>query len=217
MSELAYKAGNGQCGLSVIGRSVLMIMTLWFASIVAMAVAGVFSYSAGQRPVAILLAFSMPGILFLVAYRLLPAFRQWVLALDRRRLILLHSWRMIGMGFIFLYFQDRLPALFAFPAGLGDAMTAVGAVIIAIALYEGNQAVTRRRIFLWNSFGLLDFFVAVSLGVLTRTGDLLYTAGQPSSDIMGSFPQAVVPGFFVPFYIITHLIIFLQLRANQED
>ena len=217
MSELAYKAGNGQCGLSVIGRSVLMIMTLWFASIVAMAVAGVFSYSAGQRPVAILLAFSLPGILFLVAYRLLPAFRQWALALDRRRLILLHSWRMIGMGFIFLYFQDRLPALFAFPAGLGDAMTAVGAVIIGIALYEGNQAVTRRRIFLWNSFGLLDFFVAVSLGVLTRTGDLLYTAGQPSSDIMGSFPQAVVPGFFVPFYIITHLIIFLQLRANQEN
>ncbi len=217
MSELACKVENGQCGLSAIGRSVLMIMTLWFASIVAMAVTGVFSYSAGQRPVAILLAFSLPGILFLVAYRLLPAFRQWVLALDRRRLILLHSWRMIGMGFIFLYFQDRLPALFAFPAGLGDAMTAVGAVIIGIALYEGNRAVTRRRIFLWNSFGLLDFFVAVSLGVLTRTGEVLYTAGQPSSDIMGSFPQAVVPGFFVPFYIITHLIIFLQLRANRED
>jgi hypothetical protein len=157
----------------------------------------------------------MPVAMYLLAYSTISSFKDWVLSLDMRHLILLHSLRMVGMGFVFLYFQDLLPALFAFPAGIGDAMAAVGALFLGIAIYEGGKAVSNRRIFQWNTFGLIDFVIAVSMGVLTRTGEVLHIEGQAGSDIMSLFPLGVVPGFFVPFYIITHLIIYAQLRQRQ--
>ena len=61
-------------------------------------------------------------------------------------------------------------------------------------------------------FGLLDFIIAVSMGMATRTNEWLYFANQASSDIMGQFPLVLIPGFAVPFYIITHLIIYAQLN-----
>ena len=181
-----------------------------------MTLAGVFEAPVGERPYAILIAAILPGVVFGLAYSGLETFRQWVLALDMRQLILLHSWRMVGAGFVMLYFYDRLPALFALFAGVGDTMVAVTAVFVAIALYQHPGSVSRYRILLWNTFGLVDFIVAVSLGVLTRTGEVLHAAGQPGSDIMSSFPLALIPGFAVPFYFVTHLVIYAQLKRGFD-
>jgi hypothetical protein len=41
--------------------------------------------------------------------------------------------------------------------------------------------------------------------------------GAVPSDAMASFPLAMIPGFIVPFYVITHLIVFLHLRANWRE
>lgn len=197
---------------TTVGLYAFMIGVSWFSVILAIALSGGFDAQAGERPLGILGAVIMPPVIFSIAYLYIGVFREWVLALDIRHLILLHSWRMVGFGFVFLYFHDRLPALFALPAGLGDGMAAIGAVFLGIALYEKATSVSTRRIFLWNTFGLVDFIVAVTMGVLTRTGELLYLGGPVSSDIMGSFPLALIPGFAVPFYVITHLIIYAKLR-----
>ena len=202
-------------GISTIGKSVLFIGLAWFALIMASVLSGSFYAPAGERPLTMLLAVVMPPVIFGAAYFNIIAFKKWVLALDMRHLILLHSWRMIGFGFVFLYFHDRLPALFALPAGLGDGMAAIGAVFLGIALYERASSISTKRVFLWNTFGLVDFFVAVSMGILTRTGDVFYFDGPVSSDIMGSFPLGLIPGFAVPFYVITHLIIFAKLRHGN--
>jgi hypothetical protein len=198
----------------VVGRVVSVICLGWFVTVLGAVLSGGFSAPEGQRPVAILMAVTMPVITYAIAYYRIRAFREWVLSLDLRLLILLHSWRMVGAGFVFLYFYDRLPALFALPAGLGDAMTAMGAVFIGIALYERASTVSPKRVYLWNTFGLIDFVVAVSMGVMTRTGEVLHFSGQVSSDIMGTFPLALIPGFAVPFYVITHLIIHARLKRQ---
>ena len=216
MNERVYELENVQ-GVSAIGKSVFLVGVGWFVLILAAALSGGFDAPAGERPLTILLAVTMPPVVFSMVYFNSSAFRDWVLALDMRHLILLHSWRMVGFGFVFLYFHDRLPALFALPAGLGDAMAAMGAVFLGIALYERASSVSYRRVFLWNTFGLVDFAIAVSMGVLTRTGDVLYLNGPVSSDIMGSFPLALIPGFAVPFYVITHLIIYAKLRQQNLD
>ena len=214
MTTLTYEPATGQGDLSAIARIVMMVGTAWFLLAAAISLAGGFDAAVGEKPVAILLAIAAPILTFWLAYARVPAFRKWLLGLDMRHLILLHSWRMIGMGFVFLYFHDLLPALFALPAGLGDAMAAVGAIFLAIALYDNASAVSRKRIFAWNTFGLVDFIVAVSMGVLTRTGEVFHISGAAGSEIMGIFPLALIPAFGVPFYIITHLVIYAQLRQN---
>ena len=213
MNEIVIDAISRDSGDSRMGRKVLAFVAVWFVVILALALVHGFNAPVGERPLAILLAISAPVGLFGIAYTLNAAFRDWVLNLDLRHLVLLHSWRMVGMGFVFLYFHDLLPALFALPAGLGDAMAALGALFLGIALYEHAANVSKRRIFLWNSFGLLDFVLAISLGVMTRTGELLQF-GQINSDAMGLFPLALIPAFAVPFYLITHLIIYAQLKLR---
>ena len=215
MTTLICEPTEERSGLSTTARVVLMATMAWFLLAAGIALTGGFDAPVGARPVAILFAIVIPVVIFSLAYFRITVFRQWVLALDMRHLILLHSWRMIGMGFVFLYFHQQLPALFALPAGLGDAAAAVGAVFLAIALYENAASVSRRRLLVWNTFGLADFIAAVSLGVLTRTGELLHFSGSAGSEIMGVFPLALVPGFAVPFYIITHLIIYAQLRGQH--
>lgn len=200
---------------SVIARGVLLLCAAWLLTVFAAALSGGFNASDGERPIAILAAILLPLVVFSLLYIGIRPFRHWVLGLDMRHLIMLHSWRMVGMGFVFLYFQDQLPALFALPAGLGDAMAAAGALFLVIAMYERASLVTARRIFTWNTFGLVDFLLAVSLGVLTRAGDVLHVNGVVDSNIMGSFPLALIPAFAVPFYMITHLIIYAQLMHRR--
>lgn len=214
MNTLVFESGNKQGISPAMGQTVFLIGLGWFITILAMSLSGGFNAAVGERPLAILVAVTMPVVVFGLTYFSINAFRDWVLSLDMRHLILLHSWRMVGFGFVFLYFHDQLPALFALPAGLGDAMAAMGAIFLGIALYENASRVSRNRVFLWNTFGLVDFVIAISMGVLTRTGDLLYFDSQAGSDIMGTFPLALIPGFAVPFYVITHLIIFAQLRQR---
>ena len=214
MNTLVFDAESEQGISPAVARVVFLICLGWFAAVLGTALSGGFNAPAGERPLAILVAVMMPAIVYGTGYFSIKAFRDWVLNLDMRHLILLHSWRMVGMGFVFLYFHDRLPALFALPAGLGDAMAAMGAVFLGIALYDRAASVSRTRVYLWNMFGLIDFVVAVSMGVMTRTGEVLHSSGQVSSDIMGTFPLALIPGFAVPFFVITHLIIYAQLKQR---
>ena len=215
MNTIVYELVNQEGDARTVARYVLLACSGWFLAVLATALSGGFDAQAGERPVTILGAVLMPVIVFGVSYLGIKPFRQWVLGLDMRHLILLHAWRMIGMGFVFLYFQDRLPGLFALPAGLGDAMAATGAIFLAIAMYERASSITRLRIFTWNTFGLIDFLLAVSLGVMTRAGEVLQFNGTADSNIMGTFPLALIPAFAVPFYVITHLIIYAQLMRRR--
>lgn len=191
----------------------LMVLLLWSAGVFILAAQNVFDAPAGQPPLNILLSLIIPLATFAITYSISPRFKHYVLSIDMRHLILLHSWRMLGFGFVFLYFYDVLPALFAFPAGVGDAMAATFAVFLAIVMYQ-NKDIPKKWIYRWNTFGLLDFIIAVSLGIMSRTGNIGQIEGHVASDAMGVLPLVMIPTFIVPFYIITHIIIYLQLRKN---
>lgn len=216
MQTLSFDFNHTKNTYRIVEHSVYLLCLVWFITVLLAALSGKFTMTPGKQPVAILLAVIVPVALFAVSYMTISAFRAWVLLLDMRQLILLHSWRMVGLGFVFLYFHDQLPALFALPAGLGDAIAAIGALFLGIALFKNASAVPRGKVILWNTFGLLDFIIAVAMGLATRTNEWLYFVNQASSDIMGQFPLALIPGFAVPFYIITHLIIYAQLNQSRD-
>ncbi len=193
-----------------------LVLIAWFALIVALIAAGAFETLPGKAPLALILSLLTPISLFLLAYVLSENVRSYVLNLDQRLLILLHGWRTLGLGFIMLYSLDQLPWLFALPAGLGDALTALAAVFLGVALFKQPERVSRQWIRRWNLFGFTDFIVAVSLGLITRTGMPGYSDSGPSSDLMSAFPFVLVPGFIVPLFAITHVVIYLQLRQETR-
>ena len=114
----------------------LIVLLVWFAGVFTLATQNIFDSPVGQPPLTILLSLIIPVVAFAITYSVNPRFKHYVLSIDMRHLILLHSWRMLGFGFVFLYFFDVLPALFAFPAGIGDATAAAFAVFLVIAMYQ---------------------------------------------------------------------------------
>ena len=153
----------------------------------------------------------LPVAVFALAWKSSTDFRSWMTGIDTGLLVILHSWRMVGLGFLFLYAHDVLPGLFAWLAGVGDMLAAFGALLIGSALLRGRP-VPRSTLLAWNSFGLLDFVIAVSVGTALRSS---YFGGAVSTDAMAQLPLSLVPTVIVPLYVITHLVIFLQLRERK--
>lgn len=73
---------------------------------------------------------------------------------------------MLGVSFLVLHTQGRLPASFALTAGWGDIAIGVTAPLVAwLIATRGTQA--RRPLLMWNTLGLLDLIVAVTLGIVS--------------------------------------------------
>ena len=195
------------------GYVVTALIAAWFGAVLAASLTGTFEVPAGELPLPILTALAIPLALFATGYRFLPSFRDFVLHLDLRPLILLHAFRTVGAGFLLLAAFDVLPLAFSIPAGVGDLIAAAGALVVGVALYT-PRGLSRRWLTRWNSFGIADFIVAVATGTLSGTGGLLHFNGSVSSDAMGSFPLVLIPAFFVPLFLITHLIVLIHLRTQ---
>jgi hypothetical protein len=193
-----------------------LILLAWFGIVLGLSLTNAFLPPAGEPPLNLLLSGLVTLSLFALAYRSLPAFRAYVLGLDMRLLILLHGWRMLGLGFVMLYMVDQLPMLFAFLAGFGDAIAAVGAILLGYLLFTSRSGVSVKLISRWNTFGLLDFIIAVSVGVLTQQNGLLASNTGVDSDLMTAFPFAIIPAFLVQVLTLTHIIIYLQLRNRWK-
>ena len=189
-------------------RSWSLLLLAWIIGTIVLAASGLLTSNDMLMPALILI----PVVGFALAYRTNPGFRSTVLSLDTGILVILHSWRMLGMGFVFLYAYDVLPGLFAGLAGLGDAMAATGATLLGIQLLRGKP-VSKQALQRWNSFGFLDFLIAVSVGTALRSSLL---GGEITTDPLALLPLSLIPTLIVPFYMITHLIIFLQLREKQH-
>lgn len=192
-----------------------LVLALWFLLVLALAWSGRLTPAPGRPPLMVVTMLLLPLLITAVAWRLWPALRASLLALDQRVLIMVHGWRMLGTGFVMLFVAGAMPGLFALPAGIGDALVAVGAVWLAGTMVASGP-VSPRWIMRWNLFGALDFAVAVTMGLLTRRGAPLGDLEAATSDAMASLPLVMIPAFLVPMFLITHGIIHAQLRRARN-
>jgi hypothetical protein len=188
------------------------LIILWLFAVVALSASGLLAHGDSLSRLLMPAMILLPVVAFLLAWRSSAWFRETVLSVDTGFLVILHSWRMVGMGFLFLYAHGVLPGLFAWLAGVGDMLAAVGAVLIGSALLKG-KAVSRKTLLNWNMFGLLDFVIAIVVGTALRSA---YMGGAVNTDAMAQLPLSLVPTVIVPLYIITHLVIFLQLQERRQ-
>jgi hypothetical protein len=179
---------------------------------VAAAVAGSGSLS---QPMMLPVLFAAPLISAgLIAFAV-PAAGRALGAIPLRVLEGLNILRLGGLLFLFLAFAGRLSGPFPYVAGLGDFLT--GALAVQL-LWSGakKRPVRDRWLFAWNTFGMLDLVVAVTLGVTSRNGSplQLIDAGVGNA-AMQTLPWAFVPTVLVPFFLAAHSIIFVRLRDRR--
>ena len=107
----------------------------------------------------------------------------------------------------------RLPYTFAHSAGWGDIATSVIAIPVVWAI---RNQVPGWRWFTgaWNLLGMADLLAAVALGVGSAPGSMIrFIHEAPGSGAISTFPWVLIPAFFVPLYLLTHVAIFAVIAA----
>jgi hypothetical protein len=150
--------------------------------------------------------------LFLAAYFGLKSFRDFVLGADLRFVTAMQAWRWAGGQFFWLYAWGVLPGLFAFPAGFGDMAIGVTAPWIVLGLVRNPLFAASRRYVIWNILGIVDFVVAVSMGVLASGlfPGINGLTGNLTTSAMNRLPLVLIPAFVVPFFTMLHLTALFQ-------
>jgi hypothetical protein len=186
--------------------------TLWFAVAWSAAINGVFHPGTTPLPVlpsAIFLPVIIGGPLLLFSKRVgqvldeIPA--SWLVALQ--------LYRVFGSWALAAWLRGALPGVFALPAGIGDVLTGLLALPAAIAVAAGT-ADGRRAATLWNIFGLADFAVAITMGMITSPGPLQLIVPDVQSIGAGNYPGVLTPAFVVPSSILLHTLSLRQLRRR---
>jgi hypothetical protein len=162
------------------------------------ALAGGALHLLARVPVPALVIAGLTACFYLPAVRaawLRQAFRR----LGLRGMLLVHLGRFVGFYFLWLEARGRLPTEFAQRAGWGDVIAAAGALLLLFPWRDGPAF--RRILAVWNGIGLLDLLVAVGTATwlnATRPGSLVE---------LSRLPLALVPLYFVPLLITSHLLL----------
>ncbi len=133
--------------------------------------------------------------------------RSAVATLSVRAILAVHLIRFLGVYFLWLHAQGRLPVEFAQRAGGGDIVAAAGALGL---LFWPEGAGFRRALFGWNLFGAADLFVAVgTAGWLTIT--------RPGSTVeLTELPLTLIPLWAVPVLLSSHLYLWRHRMRREE-
>ena len=191
--------------------SVAIILGIWLVLFASLGAFGAFVGPPGKPPIAMAIGVAAPLLVFFAWIRLSPSFRRFVLSLDLRLIAGMQAWRWAGFGFLSLYAQHVLPAMFAFPAGLGDMAVAFAAPWMILGLVRRPDFAASPAFIRWNALGILDLAIAVSLGALSATLSR-GTPGDISTAPMATLPLLLIPAFLVPLFLMLHAAALMRIR-----
>ncbi len=127
-------------------------------------------------------------------------------------LILIQTYRIVGVGFLILYAQGILPAEFAFPSGIGDIFVGISAPFVAY-LYYRKKPYAKKLAIIWNIVGILDLIVALGVGFIGFPRPVQFVTLHTSTEPLSLFPLAIITLFAVPLAILMHS---LSLRTIKK-
>ena len=192
--------------------AVMIPYTLWFAVAWSAAINGVFITGVSRLPL-LPLAIFLPLIIGVPLLLVSKRVGQLLDAMPVAWLVALQVYRVFGSWALAAWLNGTLPGVFALPAGTGDVLTGLFAVPAAIAVATGT-AQGRRTAVIWNIFGLADFAVALTLGMITSPGRFQLIVPNLASINAGAYPGVLTPAFVVPSSILLHALSLRQLRRR---
>lgn len=187
-------------------KSVGLILAGWLALALIFGLTGRFE-QASARAVAVTVW--TLTILVLLGWWKIPVIKRWARDVDLRWLIRLHLTRFVGFYFLVLCRRDELACGFARPAGIGDALTAIGAALLLLWPLLRGRKPSKPAIDIWNVFGFLDIIFVVFTAYRVGLADW---AGMAA---LRSVPLMLLPTFLVPLIIASHILIFVRMRTSK--
>jgi hypothetical protein len=189
------------------------MVAFWFVFQLMMGSEGRYAVGPQKPPLALGLSLVVPISFFVIAYARRSFIWTFCQSLDLRLIVAVHLWRVIAIDFLLRVAEGSLPAGFALPAGLGDIITGLAAIPLALGLSSGAPWV-KQRWMMWNIFGLLDLVSAITLGILYSASPFGILVGTgPTTQLMVELPRSLIPTFLVPLFILLHL---LALARRKE-
>jgi hypothetical protein len=203
--------------LSLAGRLTLAAVAgAWVGGAAALGAAGRLADATTATVPMIGILFAAPLLLIALCALGSARLRTALLNIPMPLLIGLNVMRVFGILFVLLASAGRLGGPFPQSAGWGDVIT--GLLAIPVAYLAADRSLRRDGIIMgWNLFGMLDLIVAVFLGVVSSNGSplQLIEAGA-GSEAVQYLPYSLIPTVLVPFYLVTHAIIFAQLAERRD-
>jgi hypothetical protein len=188
---------------------------LWIGLAIALAGTGIYAVSASPIPVVGVMA-ALPVLAAALAALLSARVRAALLALPVTLLVGLNVMRLEGLFFLLLSAQGSLSGPFPESAGWGDILVGLTAIPLTLALAR-NPSGHRGWLLIWNIVGTLDLVSALTLGILSAPGaPFQQFGGTIGSTAIWTLPWSAIPTLLVPFYLVTHGIIYARLMQARE-
>ncbi|MGB8908099.1 MAG: hypothetical protein WCC84_05080 [Candidatus Cybelea sp.] len=182
----------------------------WTALIVAGAATGHFTPGTPGIVIQPPAIFAVAIVALSIAWMFSAQFRRAMLSIPLQSLVGLNVLRVLGVFFVIEYFTHELAAPFGPVAGLGDTITGLVAIPLALSIARGSFS--KSSVAWWNAFGALDLFTALALGALSQNGvPFRVFFGEPGLTAMTQLPSVIVPTILVPIYLLIHLTVAYRL------
>jgi hypothetical protein len=130
-----------------------------------------------------------------------------VKSLGLRGILAINIFRFVGIAFLWLGSQGRLPTIFADRAGWGDVAVAIGAIVLL--LWRSGPGF-RSAVMLWNIFGLVDLVLAVG------TASWLNVTSPGAMAEVTVPPLCLIPFWAVPLLVCGHVYLFANSRVETQ-
>lgn len=181
---------------------------LWLGVAIAVGATGRLTQVPSPGPQLLILALSAATVF---AGLRVSALREWIARADLRLLVAPHIIRLFaGVVFLYLAAHGALSPLFARNAGVGDIIAA----LLAIAVIASGVPRSRPHWLawlLWNVIGVTDFVIVLGTAAVVATTD------QAGIAPILRLPLSVIPTFFVPLLIASHVFVFRRLLATPGE
>jgi hypothetical protein len=189
-----------------------IVLFCWLGLALFLGWLGIFRSAVGQPVPYIALAIGIPVLTGALLLRGSKQFQEIIRVIPQSWLVGFQFYRVLGVIFLILHAAGLLPGVFALPAGCGDIIVGLTAVLVGV-----GYAQNRKLVGLWNWFGIGDLVVAIGTGFLTAPSRFQLSSLDAPNYLIGSFPLVMIPIYAVPLSIVLHLASLTKLRQKQSQ
>ena len=176
------------------------------------------NYHATPPPIFLVMG---PGLLAVLIIVFSPIGARLGQGLRFRELVALQIFR-LPLEFVLLgyYWEGRIPRVMTFEGRNWDILTALWAIVVAVAQYKGYKQ--RWLVWVWNCFGFALLLNIIALAIMSAPGPLRKLNVSPLNSLPFAWPSIWIL-FCVLVALGSHLLIFRKLlhakkkKSNLSD